>query len=78
MTEVEIESVLALNAYGSRWEAFPGGWKRSDNRAFAVESKYTNNGVPDNGLAIFTADFYPKDSKSFAEVRASLSGRATK
>ena len=78
MTDAEIESLLALNANGSRWEAVPGGWKRSDNRALAVESKYTNNGVPDNGLVIFTADFYPKDSKSFAEVRASISHAATK
>jgi hypothetical protein len=78
LTEAEIESLLALNADGTKWERVPGGWKRSDNRALAVESKGTTNGVPDNALIVFTSDFYPKDSKSFAEVRASLLGHSTK
>jgi hypothetical protein len=85
MTDAEIESLLALNANGSRWEAVPWNrasweraWKRSDNRVLAVESKYTHNGVPDNGLTIVTTDFYPKDSKAFAEIRALLSKPSTK
>jgi hypothetical protein len=84
MTDAEIQSLLALNGNGSKWEVVPWNrssweraWKRSDNRAFAVESKYTNNGVPDNGLAIISADFL-KDSKAFAEVKAMLSAREAK
>jgi hypothetical protein len=78
MTEAEIASLLAVNASGAMWEVVPGGWKRSDNRALAVETKYIHNGVPDNGLTIFTSDFYPKGSKSFAEVRASISFQTNK
>ena len=85
MTDAEIESLLALNANGGRWEAIPWNrasweraWKRSDNRALAIESRYTHGGVPDNGLTIATADFYPKGSKSSAEFRALLSGGVSK
>jgi hypothetical protein len=78
MTKAEIETILALNANGNTWEPVPGGWKRSDNRALAVQSTYTHDAVPDHVIVIFTADFYPRDSKAFAEVRARLSGHSSK
>ena len=79
MTEPEIERLLALNANGKSWEKVAGGWKRSDNRALAVELKAMVNNVLDrNELVIFSADFYPNESKQFAEVRASLSKQLTK
>lgn len=78
LTKPEIQKLLALNANGHTWEPVQGGWKRSDNRAFAVEVRYTHNNLPDNALLVFDADFYPKDDKSFAEVRASLLGHTTK
>jgi hypothetical protein len=78
LTKPEIEKLLALNAKGNSWQPVKGGWKRSDNRALAVEVKYTHNNLPDNALLVFDADFYAKDDKSFAEVRASLVDHAAK
>jgi hypothetical protein len=57
LTEDEIAAILALNAGGSTWEKIGNGWRRGDRRAFAYEARGVTNGVTDNAVIVFTADF---------------------
>ena len=71
MTRAEIENLLALNAGGSSWQRTRRGraWMRRDGRAFAVEHKFTRDGVPGNMLAITDGD---RDPKTAAKITAGV------
>jgi len=78
LTEDEIAAVLALNAGGSTWEKIGNGWRRGDRRAFAYEARGVTNGMADNAVIVFTADFYAKDANVSPEVKALMNGYSAK
>ena len=71
ISPAEIEEILALNSGGSSWQRTRRGraWMRRDKAAFAVEHKYTRDGVPGNMLAITDV---ARDPETAAKITASL------